>query len=75
MKRKKKLIFLVVILAVWLFLMLHLSSANGKPTLQESMALSEYLGKWNYQTPSGAQNRRAKVLTPDTLLYRMPSYA
>ena len=34
MKRKKKLIFLVVILAVWLFLMLHLSSANGKTTLQ-----------------------------------------
>ena len=55
MKRKKKLIFLVVILAVWLFLMLHLSSANGKTTLQESMALSEFLGKWIYHTPSEAQ--------------------
>ncbi|WP_455249507.1 VanZ family protein [Ruminococcus sp.] len=55
MKRKKKLIFLVVILAVWLFLMLHLSSANGKTTLQESMALSEFLGKWIYHTPSETQ--------------------
>ncbi len=55
MRNWKKIIALLVIMAVWLGLMWRLSTENGTETLKDSMRFARKIGGWLYDAPTEAQ--------------------
>lgn len=55
MRNQKKVIALVITMAVWLLLMWRLSTADGTETLHDSMRFAQKIGKWIYDTPTAEQ--------------------
>lgn len=55
MRNWKKIVGMLLIMAVWLGLMWRLSTENGTETLKDSMRFARKFGAWIYGEPTAAQ--------------------
>ena len=62
MRNWKKIVGLLVVLAVWLGLMWRLSTADGTETLQDSMRFARKIGSWIYESPTVQQLNHLNLL-------------
>ena len=62
MRNWKKIVGLLVVLAVWLGLMWRLSTAEGTETLQDSKRFARKIGSWIYESPTVQQLNHLNLL-------------
>lgn len=62
MRNWKKIVGLLVVLAVWLGLMWRLSTADGTEMLQDSMRFARKIGSWIYESPTVQQLNHLNLL-------------
>ena len=62
MRNWKKIVGLLVVMAVWLGLMWRLSTADGTETLQDSMRFARKIGSWIYESPTVQQLNHLNLL-------------